>query len=232
MFPHISPRAAFVAALGYAKRRSLSSPRSVRFFVVHSPTLVTGSNSHCLRVATLSSTIATTTTTTTTAAASASSSVAEASVSPSTRNRSSVLDTTDGHMQVLFERPTHHAGSLYCVRFDTTGQLVASGSNDKSVKVCTVVTADVGGSTTTAKDVVLTGHTGISFGVVMVVVVVVVVVVAFWWWWWRWWWWVVIILWCRLCPDKQYFPKPRSVIFQMAVDWQGCNRWSFLVVAD
>ena len=36
---------------------------------------------------------------------------------------------------VLFKRPKHHKGSIYCSAFNSTGDLIATGSNDKTIKM-------------------------------------------------------------------------------------------------
>ena len=38
-------------------------------------------------------------------------------------------------MEVIFEQQNHHHGSLYCVDWSRTGRLIASGSNDKTIKL-------------------------------------------------------------------------------------------------
>ncbi|EDO43418.1 predicted protein [Nematostella vectensis] len=36
---------------------------------------------------------------------------------------------------ILFKRTRHHRGSIYCMAWSSTGDLIATGSNDKSIKV-------------------------------------------------------------------------------------------------
>jgi WD40 repeat protein len=36
---------------------------------------------------------------------------------------------------VLFKRTKHHKGSIYCLAWTPDGQLMATGSNDKTVKL-------------------------------------------------------------------------------------------------
>ena len=38
--------------------------------------------------------------------------------------------------QVLLKRPKHHRGSIYCIAWSGKGDLIATGSNDKCVKIC------------------------------------------------------------------------------------------------
>lgn len=38
-------------------------------------------------------------------------------------------------MQVVFENENHHNGSLYCIDWSRTQRLIASGSNDRSIKI-------------------------------------------------------------------------------------------------
>jgi WD40 repeat protein len=39
------------------------------------------------------------------------------------------------NLQVIFEQENHHEGSLYCVDWSRTSRLIASGSNDKKIKL-------------------------------------------------------------------------------------------------
>lgn len=36
---------------------------------------------------------------------------------------------------VLYKKVKHHKGSIYCLAFNPTGELLATGSNDKTVKL-------------------------------------------------------------------------------------------------
>ena len=36
---------------------------------------------------------------------------------------------------MVFEQPDHHNGSIYCVDWSRTSRLVATGSNDKMIKI-------------------------------------------------------------------------------------------------
>lgn len=38
-------------------------------------------------------------------------------------------------LQVLFENENHHAGSVYCLDWSRSSRLIASGSNDRSIKI-------------------------------------------------------------------------------------------------
>lgn len=38
-------------------------------------------------------------------------------------------------INVIFEQQNHHNGSLYCVDWSRTSRLIASGSNDKTIKL-------------------------------------------------------------------------------------------------
>ena len=46
---------------------------------------------------------------------------------------------TDGSkvqkLQVLFENENHHNGSVYCLDWSRSSRLIASGSNDRSIKI-------------------------------------------------------------------------------------------------
>ena len=37
--------------------------------------------------------------------------------------------------EVVFKRSKHHKGSIYCVAWNATGDLIATGSNDKTIKM-------------------------------------------------------------------------------------------------
>lgn len=39
------------------------------------------------------------------------------------------------NIAVIFEQQNHHQGSLYCVDWSRTSRLIASGSNDKMIKL-------------------------------------------------------------------------------------------------
>jgi WD40 repeat protein len=41
----------------------------------------------------------------------------------------------DKGIQMIFEEPDHHNGSIYCVDWSKTSRLVATGSNDKMIKI-------------------------------------------------------------------------------------------------
>ena len=38
-------------------------------------------------------------------------------------------------LQVIFENENHHNGSVYCIDWSRTSRLIASGSNDRTIKV-------------------------------------------------------------------------------------------------
>jgi WD40 repeat protein len=40
-----------------------------------------------------------------------------------------------GQPTVLFKRTKHHKGSIYCMAWSPQGDLIATGSNDKTVKL-------------------------------------------------------------------------------------------------
>ena len=44
-----------------------------------------------------------------------------------------ITKSTD--IPILFERKNHHLGSIYCIDWSRSGRLIATGSNDKMVKV-------------------------------------------------------------------------------------------------
>jgi len=62
-----------------------------------------------------------------------------------------------GDIQVLSQRLEHHFGSVYCVAWDPSGRLVATGSNDKLVRLLPVHNAQ---ALATADSQALVGHTG------------------------------------------------------------------------
>ena len=41
-------------------------------------------------------------------------------------------------LKLLFEKPNHHAGSIYCLDFSPNDKLIATGSNDKMIKIFVV----------------------------------------------------------------------------------------------
>lgn len=38
-------------------------------------------------------------------------------------------------LHVLFENENHHGGSVYCLDWSRSSRLIASGSNDRSIKI-------------------------------------------------------------------------------------------------
>ena len=44
-------------------------------------------------------------------------------------------------LSILFENENHHNGSLYCIDWSRSQKLIASGSNDRSIKI--LVTPDI-----------------------------------------------------------------------------------------
>ena len=44
-------------------------------------------------------------------------------------------ESQNNEVQVIFEQPDHHNGSIYCVDWSRTSRLVATGSNDKMIKI-------------------------------------------------------------------------------------------------
>jgi hypothetical protein len=74
------------------------------------------------------------------------------------------LDENQG-ISVLHERSKHHNGSVYCCDWNADDRLVATGSNDKTVKVVKVFLDDADGlgvvsNSLEQDDLVLKGHTG------------------------------------------------------------------------
>lgn len=69
----------------------------------------------------------------------------------------SVYDMTKGSEAptLLLRRQQHHLGSIYCVSFSSDGTLLASGSNDKVVRVVSLTKSNVESS-----DIILAGHNG------------------------------------------------------------------------
>lgn len=39
------------------------------------------------------------------------------------------------HVEVVLSRPKQHRGSVYCLGFNPTGELLATGSNDKTLRL-------------------------------------------------------------------------------------------------
>ena len=44
-------------------------------------------------------------------------------------------DHLTSQTEVVFKRNKHHKGSIYCVAWNATGDLIATGSNDKTIKM-------------------------------------------------------------------------------------------------
>jgi WD40 repeat protein len=59
---------------------------------------------------------------------------------------------------ILYERKNHHLGSIYCIDWSRTGRLIATGSNDKTVKVMQVPDLNDPGD---CEEMQLVGHKGI-----------------------------------------------------------------------
>ena len=69
-------------------------------------------------------------------------------------------------IQVIYEQPEHHIGSIYCVDWSKTSRLVATGSNDKMIKILVTpnfeeVDNDQKAWQNEAKEMELKGHKGI-----------------------------------------------------------------------
>ncbi len=75
------------------------------------------------------------------------------------------LTDHESNIEVIHERTNHHHGSVYASSWNCTGNLVATGSNDKTVKVVKVFAEDTGGIGAVANsmeqdDTVLKRHQG------------------------------------------------------------------------
>jgi len=44
-------------------------------------------------------------------------------------------ERSDEEINVVFEQMNHHQGSIYCIDWSRTGRLIATGSNDKTIKL-------------------------------------------------------------------------------------------------
>ena len=60
-------------------------------------------------------------------------------------------------MTVLFKRAKYHRGSIYCMDWSPDGRLLATGSNDKSIKI---LQFDAHQFTQTGEDIELNFHSG------------------------------------------------------------------------
>lgn len=60
-------------------------------------------------------------------------------------------------MPVLFKRCKYHRGSIYCMDWSPDGRLLATGSNDKSIKI---LQFDAHQFTQTGEDIELNFHNG------------------------------------------------------------------------
>ena len=65
---------------------------------------------------------------------------------------------------ICHERSSHHRGSIYCLSWDTTGTLLASGSNDKHIRVVSILnegkTKPSSIYSLEGEDIIIRGHTG------------------------------------------------------------------------
>ena len=79
----------------------------------------------------------------------------------------SVYDMTKGSEAptLLLRRQQHHLGSIYCVSFSSDGTLLASGSNDKVVRVVSLTKSNVESS-----DIILAGHNGTCVVVLLCII--------------------------------------------------------------
>jgi len=65
-------------------------------------------------------------------------------------------------MDVVFKRTKHHKGSIYCAAWNALGNLIATGSNDKAIKLTKFDSEScnaVGESTA----MLFSGHHGINY---------------------------------------------------------------------
>lgn len=49
--------------------------------------------------------------------------------------KSVINDGLNGELLPQYERPNHHQGSIYCIDWSRSGRFIATGSNDKIVKI-------------------------------------------------------------------------------------------------
>jgi WD40 repeat protein len=66
---------------------------------------------------------------------------------------------TSHEIPILYERRNHHLGSIYCIDWSRSGKLIATGSNDKMVKVMSV--PDLSEASESCDELRLLGHKGI-----------------------------------------------------------------------
>jgi hypothetical protein len=62
---------------------------------------------------------------------------------------------------ILFERKNHHLGSIYCMDWSRSGRLIATGSNDKMVKILVAPDLTEEGDSSEYTELRLLGHKGI-----------------------------------------------------------------------
>ena len=62
---------------------------------------------------------------------------------------------------ILYERKNHHLGSIYCIDWSRSGKLIATGSNDKLVKVMQVPDLSEFNESQEGEELRLIGHKGI-----------------------------------------------------------------------
>jgi len=86
-----------------------------------------------------------------------------ASSSGASSSGASTSPSTSASLSVVYERPLHHHGSVYCSAWNASSTLIATGSNDKTVKI---IALDVDASDSNLRrsieqeDLTLLGHSG------------------------------------------------------------------------
>jgi hypothetical protein len=65
-------------------------------------------------------------------------------------------------LQILFENENHHNGSLYCVDWSRSQRLIASGSNDREIKILVTPNLENEEVLNQLLVLVLKGHTALA----------------------------------------------------------------------
>lgn len=71
-----------------------------------------------------------------------------------------INNNSNATMPLVFEKANHHLGSLYCLDWSTSGKLIASGSNDKIIKIIVVPDLTSWSNKSNILEMSMEGHKG------------------------------------------------------------------------